>query len=95
MFLITLEFTGLSQSELTTLRTQWRAAVANYITLTGDGLALITRTGLVASASVRAVPGSQFIPTYQQGYAHDGSGPLVYDVQATFLTTPLDVRSSY
>lgn len=82
-----LTWTGLSQTEMTALYAAHQAAVLGYVKLSVKSLG-VSFNGVADEYYVTVDAQSPALATnWQQGYADDGEGPVVYDAEAYFVGT--------
>ena len=79
----------LTPTELSTIRTQWQAAAVAYVDATFDGIELPSSFTVTDKVSMIAYPGSSLSVEYTQGYDIAGTGPILFDATATFVTSPM------
>jgi len=78
----------ITESEMEVLRLHWQNASLDYVALTFDDIALAAVLSVTDETEVTVYPGSKLDMTFQQAWAENGDGPILWDVTATFVTQP-------
>lgn len=81
---------ALTSAELGEIRTRWKEACNAYVYLAMDGL-LLSDASLSDTAPVMVAPGTALDVAFLQAYNGAGTGPILYDASAIFITAQLAI----
>ena len=85
---ITFTWEEITAAELATIRAKWQVASTSYPDLEFDGLRLPATLVTTDKVSATVYPGSNLEVEYSQGWDSAGTGPILYNVSATFAISP-------
>jgi hypothetical protein len=78
----------ITESEMEVLRLHWQYASLDYVAFVFDDIALAALLSVTDTTAVTVYPGSNLDMAFQQAWAENGDGPILWDVTATFVTQP-------
>lgn len=82
---IELRWQALTPTELSDIRTHWQEAADAYVFLAMTDLELADFSAS-DNVQVTVAPGTALGAEFQQAYASDGTGPILYDASAIFIS---------